>query len=197
MLEDESSSEQARQLAEEQVWEGNVQLLEHEQRALVQPHFDRLSCAFARLISIGSATSFEVRGMRKEVGYFTSFYYYSLSRGIPRGARAGTWPRITRYDDRWPWIVTSVVPRFQRFDADAGLIQSSLQRIVNEARAYALTPASCRVIPDADAGTRMVARPDAGELVRLTGLHDVAQLGARRDAELGKGVVEVRSDGAR
>ena len=140
VLEDESSSVQARQLAEEQVWEGNVQLLEHEQRALVQPHFDRLSCAFARLISIGSATSFEVRGMRQEVGYFTSFYFYSLSRAIPRGARAGTWPRITRYDDRWPWIVTSVVPRFQRFDADAGLIQSSLRRIVDEARAYALTP---------------------------------------------------------
>jgi hypothetical protein len=38
-----------------------------EQRALVQPNLDGLSCAFARLFSIGSALSFEVRGLRDEV----------------------------------------------------------------------------------------------------------------------------------
>jgi hypothetical protein len=48
---------------------------------VVQPNFDRLSCAFARLISIGSATSFEVHSVRREVASFTSFYLYSLSRG--------------------------------------------------------------------------------------------------------------------
>ena len=79
---------EARRAADDLIWEGNVQLLEHEQRALVQPNFDRLSCAFARLVSIGSATSFEVRGVRQEVAYFTSFYLYSLTRGIPHALRA-------------------------------------------------------------------------------------------------------------
>ena len=55
-----------RQTREELVWQGNIQLLEHEQRALVQPHLDALSCPFARLFSIGSALSFEVRGVRDE-----------------------------------------------------------------------------------------------------------------------------------
>ena len=72
------------------IWQGNVQLLEHEQRALVQPNFDRLSCPFARLFSIGSALSFEVRGVRQEASYFTSFYLYSLGRRDAAGAaRAG------------------------------------------------------------------------------------------------------------
>ena len=62
VLADGMASAQARQTADDLVWEGNVELLQHEQRALVQPNFDRLSCAYARLISIGSATSFEVRG---------------------------------------------------------------------------------------------------------------------------------------
>ena len=65
ILEDETASAEARQ-GVELVWKGNVQLLEHEQRALVQPNLDRLSCAFARLFSIGSALSFEVRGARHE-----------------------------------------------------------------------------------------------------------------------------------
>jgi hypothetical protein len=107
---------------------------------LVQPNFDRLSCAFARLISIGSATSFEVRGVRREVASFTSFYLYSLSRGIPHALRAPAWPRITRFDDRWRWLVTSVVPRFRRIDADTCLVSASLRRISDEASHLASAP---------------------------------------------------------
>jgi hypothetical protein len=106
----------------------------------VQPNFDRLSCAFARLVSIGSTTSFEVRGVRQEVAYFTSFYLSALSRGIPHALRARTWPRITRFDDRWRWLETSVVPRFRRLDADSRLIGAGLRRISDEARAYASMP---------------------------------------------------------
>ena len=121
VLEDEMASAEARQAADDLIWEGNVELLEHEQRALVQPNFDRLSCASAWLVAIGSATSFEVRGVRQEIADFTSFYLYSFTRGLPHALRARKWPRITRFDDRWRWLVTSVVPRFRRFDADTHL----------------------------------------------------------------------------
>jgi hypothetical protein len=143
------ASAKARQAADDLVWEGTVQLLEHEQRALVQPCFDRLSCAFARLVSIGATTSFEVRGVRQEVAYFTSFYLHSLTRGIPDALRAHTWPRITRLDDRWRWLETSVVPRFRRLDADTRLIGASLQRIAKEARDYASIPC---VLPHSSTG---------------------------------------------
>jgi hypothetical protein len=140
VLEDGTASAEARRTAEDLIWEGNVQLLEHEQRALVQPNLDLLSCAFARLFSIGSALTFEVRGMRHEVAYFTSFYLYSLTRGIPQALHTQAWPRITRYDDRWRWIVTSIVPRFRRFDADTRLLDASLRRVFHEARHYASNP---------------------------------------------------------
>jgi hypothetical protein len=140
VLEDGTASAEARRTADNLIWEGNVQLLEHEQRALVQPNLDRLSCAFARLFSIGSALTFEVRGVRQEVSYFTSFYLYSLTRGVPQVLHAHTWPRITRFDDRWRWIVTSIVPRFRRFDADTRLADASLRRILDEARDYASNP---------------------------------------------------------
>ena len=128
------------QVANDRIWEGNVQLLEHEQRALVQPNFDRLSCAFARLVSMGSATSFEVRGVRREAAYFTAFYVHSLTRGIPHALRVRAWPRITRFDDRWDWLVESVVPRFRRFDAETLLMDASLRRIVDDARHLASAP---------------------------------------------------------
>jgi hypothetical protein len=140
VLEDRTASAEARRTADDLIWEGNVQLLEHEQRTLVQPNFDRLSCAFARLFSIGSALNFEVRGVRQEFWYFTSFYLYSLGRGIPQVLRAHAWPRITCFDDRWRWIVTSIVPRFRRFDANVRLVDASLRRIFDEARGHASNP---------------------------------------------------------
>jgi hypothetical protein len=140
LSDDGTASAEARRTAADLIWEGNVRLLKHEQRALVQPNLDRLSCAFARLFSIGSALTFEVRGLREEAAYFTSFYLYSLTRGIPRVLQTQAWPRITRFDDRWRWIVTSIVPRFRRFDADARLLDRSLRRIFDHARDYASNP---------------------------------------------------------
>jgi hypothetical protein len=140
VLETGTASAQARRAAQDLVWEGNVGLLEYEQRALVQPHFDRLSCASARLIAMGAATAFEVRTVQKEFAYFNSFYCYSLTCGLPGVLHARKWPRITRFDDRWEWIVSSVVPRFRRFDADPRSIDASLRRIVAEARIYASKP---------------------------------------------------------
>jgi len=140
LLEQGGTDLDARAEAEDLIWKGNVALLEHEQTAMVQPHFDRLSCAFARLISIGSATSFEVRGLGHEVGYFTSFYGYSLTRGLPTVWRARTWPRITHYDERWSWLVGSVVPRFRKLDGQAQLVRTTLDRISDEASALAAMP---------------------------------------------------------
>jgi hypothetical protein len=137
VLESGTAPATVRRFAEDLIWEGNVQLLEHEQRAVVQPNFDRLSCPFARLFSMGSALSFEVRGLRQEFSYFTSFYFYSLTGGIPQALRAHAWPRITRFDDRWRWIVTSIVPRFRRFDADKRLLDTSLRRILDDVRDHA------------------------------------------------------------
>lgn len=140
VLEGTTAPAEERRAADRLIWEGNLLLLEHEQRNLVQPHFDHLSCAFARLASIGSATTFEVSGVRQEVAYFTSFFLSSLTREVAKGQRRQAWPTITRFDDRWHWLVTSVVPRFQRFDADTRSIDASLQRIFEEARAYASIP---------------------------------------------------------
>jgi hypothetical protein len=140
VLDDATASAEARRAAEDLIWEGNVQLLDHEQRALVQPNLDGLSCAFARLFSIGSALSFEVRGLHDEISYFTSFYYYALTRGVREVLAARAWPRITRYDDRWRWIVTCIVPRFRRLDVDEHVVDASLRRIFDEARDYASNP---------------------------------------------------------
>ena len=157
ILQDRTASESARRMAEDLIWDGNVQLLEHEQRALVQPNFDRLSGAFGRLISFGSATTFEVQGARQNAAYFSSFYLSSLRHVVRHGRRGRSWPRITRFEDRWRWLSMSIVPRFRRFDADSPLIQASLRRIADEARVQASTPCvlpRVRRSPDDDPRTR-------------------------------------------
>jgi hypothetical protein len=157
VVENGTASAEARRAAEDLIWEGNVQLLQHEQRALVQPNLDGLSCAFARLFSIGSALSFEVRGVREEVSYFTSFYYYALTGGIRQVLLAQAWPRITRFDDRWRWIVTCIVPRFRRFDVHTHLVDASLRRVFDEARDYASNPCVLPRSPHSSPGSGALA----------------------------------------
>ena len=105
-----TASAAARQAACDLIWQGNVELLRHEQRAVVQPNFDRLSCAFARRITIGSATSFEARGVRRAGGVPHLVRPRLAQPGDPARLREPAWPRITRFDDRGRWLVTSVVP---------------------------------------------------------------------------------------
>ena len=134
VLEDPSASATARQAATDLIWDGNIQLLEHEQRIVVQPNFDRLSRTFGTLFSAGSSLSFEARGLRQQLSYFSSFYLYSFGRGLPAVLRSRAWPWVTQFEDRWSWIVTAVVPRFRRLDADACSVDASVRRIFNEAR---------------------------------------------------------------
>lgn len=145
VLADQGSPQEARRAAHDMVWAGNLALLEHEQRVVVHPLFECLSGTFARLVSMGSTTTFEVRGLRQEARYFTSFSAYSLTGGLAAALRTRTIPSIARFDDRWRWLETSVVPQFRRLDADQDLVNRTLSRVVDEANRYADRPC---LIPD-------------------------------------------------
>lgn len=43
--------------------------------------------------------------------YVTSFYVTSMRGGVAHALRDRTLPLITRYEVRWRWLETSVVPR--------------------------------------------------------------------------------------
>ena len=159
ILDNPASGEPERAAAADDIWDGNIAILEHEQRALVQPSFDRLSSAFARIVSMGSASTFDVRGLRQGLGYFTSFYLYSFTGGVPRVAGASTWPSITRFEDRWPWLSMHVVPRFRRLEADQPMIEASMQRILDEANKLSATPCRPRPIPSPRRRSLLAAMP--------------------------------------
>ncbi|MDP3949418.1 MAG: hypothetical protein Q8Q19_02035 [Microbacterium sp.] len=131
ILEDATASPAARGTARELVWKGNLLLLEHEQRFVVQPNYDRLSGRYARVVSIGSATTFDSRGPRQAIEFFTSFFIYALLRKNPRGLHRRMCPLVTDYDDRWRWLESSVVPRFQRVDTAPHVIRAILRRILD------------------------------------------------------------------
>lgn len=103
------------------VWEGNVTLLRHEQTAVLQPVFDRLSPGGRVLASFGSELDFS--GLRPQdpacVASFSSFYgYLNAITGLKSVADA---------DHRWQWVESSVVPAWM--EADRRMLEDpSLQR---------------------------------------------------------------------
>lgn len=134
VLEDATASPDARGKAEAMIWKGTLVLLQHEQRFVVQPRYDRLSDRYARLVSIGSATTFDSRGPRRAFAFFTSFFLYTLVRKNPRGLGGRLLPLVTNFDDRWRWLESSVIPRYRRVDADPYVMRTILQRILDHGR---------------------------------------------------------------
>jgi hypothetical protein len=134
VLEDPTASRTARGRARDLVWKGTLLLLEHEQRFVVQPNYDRLSARCARVVSIGSATTFDSRAPLRAIEFFTSFFFYTLLRKNPRGLDGRMCPLVTNFDDRWRWLESSVVPRFQRVDTDPRVIGAILRRILDQDR---------------------------------------------------------------
>lgn len=114
------------------VWDANLRILEHEQRTKVQPNFDRLSCAYARVFSFGATAGLDADGLRRLSAVLTSFYGYSLRRRIWPPGRSGP-PLLTSFDDRWAWIEGSIVPRFRRHEGMGDGFRRTLERVVGEA----------------------------------------------------------------
>lgn len=119
--------------AVDMVWDANVRILEHEQRVMVQPNFDRLSCAYARAFSFGATAGLDVDGLRRLGSVLTSFYGYSLRRGSRPSGRSGL-PLLTSFDDRWAWLEGSIMPRFRRHEGMGDGLRRTLATIVQEAR---------------------------------------------------------------
>ena len=140
VLEDETASVAARRAADHSTLGGTVQLLEHEQRALVQPNFDRLSCAFARLVSIGATT--KLRGARRAAG---SRLLHLLLPALAHPRHPGTLC-VRRRGRGSPVSTAGVGSRGVSFlelpehAATSCSIGASLRRIADEARDYASIP---------------------------------------------------------
>ncbi len=120
--------------AHEVIWNANRAILEHEQRALVQPNFDRLSCAYARAFSFGATAGFEASGLMRATSLLTSFYVHSLPRSVRRRAAGRFPPLLTSFEDRWAWIDGAIIPRFRRYEARGARLSRTLGTIIAEAR---------------------------------------------------------------
>lgn len=160
-----SGREDASSDGHREIWDGNLALLEHEQRSLVQPHFDRLSNGYARLISMGSATAFETRRVRDRAVFFTSFYASALGATLTSRSRRA--PRITCFDDRWRWLNVSVIPRFQRFEARPDLNTSVYEGIFDQSDYFAARPCTLvRLGTKPHEGLRKPTRPVTSRTTR-------------------------------
>jgi len=105
-----ASSDPADDEAGRLVWQGNIALLRHEQTAVLQPVFDRLSPGGRVLASFGSELDFS--GARPSepacLASFASFYgYLNAITGMKSVADAV---------HRWQWVESNVVPAWSEAD---------------------------------------------------------------------------------
>jgi len=113
--------------AEKLIWEGNIMLLRHEQTAVLQPVFDRLSPGGRILASLGSELDFSgtVFSDSRCVASFTTHcgYLETLS-----GMKSVADPEV-----RWDWVASRVIPSWMEADRRIGLDESLRRELISMA----------------------------------------------------------------
>ncbi|MEM1448208.1 MAG: hypothetical protein AAGI22_03805 [Planctomycetota bacterium] len=121
------------------VWAANLKILRHEQRYLVQPRFERLTTSFARAFSLGASLSFRTERRFRPLHLHSTFYGHAIGRRLGRYVRALRLPDVTRFEDRWDWIESAIIPRYKDFERDHRDVDSRLDEIIERAGGRAQT----------------------------------------------------------
>jgi len=109
------------------IWQGNVKLLEHEQKYIVQPHFDDFDPAFDLVLSHLTTLSFGRSTFSLLARYRTFFALFMFLHGAMLLLSTMSWPLLKRMDHRWYWIVNSPLRLWKSFTEDdaAKLVSST------------------------------------------------------------------------
>ena len=116
--------------AEELVWQANIDILWHEQTAMVQPRFEKLGGSFARTLSLFSTMHYQSRGRCKKVLLPGAFMIYMLLNRPKAGSKRRGFPCIANLDHRWEWILNALVPSFRCYEIERAAITSDLEKLI-------------------------------------------------------------------
>ncbi len=117
------------------VWAGNLRLLEHEQRVNVQPAFSTLSPPAHAVLSIFTSLDFDGDHWHLDWKSHTSFAWFMWTAGLGLLLRQRSLPDITDAEQRWFWACNSVFRVWRNLDGDAHFLDPVLERLEADARA--------------------------------------------------------------
>lgn len=128
--------------AQEQIWESQMLLADHEQRVILQPIFAQMGPGMQLVMSTFSWMDFGLAGalgsfaaaldwnrladvaeqMATSACQFTSFFGYMYRQRLGHTDFVTALPDFCDFDTRWQWVRDSVLPLWRTIDSsDAGL----------------------------------------------------------------------------
>jgi uncharacterized protein with NAD-binding domain and iron-sulfur cluster len=116
------------------IWDGNQDLLDHEQREVLQPGYNDMQLTFEEVLSVVTSLDFNVTILKYDPKLFTSFTAFMVIRGLLVLLRTGLLPRIANFDQRWYWISKSVFRIWKGVDArrPSGTLNSQQAALLRE-----------------------------------------------------------------
>jgi hypothetical protein len=113
--------------AHRMIWEGNVQLLRHEQINTLQPIFDAISPQGRIIVSFGSELDFSgatQNHQNAKASFSTYSGYFETLAGIKS---------VTDAEHRWQWIEKDVLPAWEKVDctySEDSLLKMQLESFI-------------------------------------------------------------------
>ena len=118
-------------VADKLIWEANIDILRHEQIAMVQPRFDRLPDSFSRVLSLFSTMHYQHGGRCKTALLPGSFLIFVIQNRFGKNNLQGK-ASVVNLEYRWAWILKGILPGFQCFEEESKKITNKLKILVSE-----------------------------------------------------------------
>jgi hypothetical protein len=112
------------------IWQGNLTLLQREQRDIIQPRLDSATVLFDTFLTAATVLEYWVNPFHIHPGKMTVFPFAMLVFNLPFLIDNKCPPDFSNFDQRWAWIKKRVVPIFQRLDGSDPEIMTSIAEII-------------------------------------------------------------------
>ncbi len=101
------------------IWDGNQDLLFHEQKIILQPGYDRMSLAFEDVLAVVASMDFNVDVLNYDPKKVTVFTLFLTVFGTMVLLQTGLLPHIANFTQRWFWVSRSILPMWRGIDGES------------------------------------------------------------------------------
>lgn len=116
--------------AYQSIWQGNLSLLEREQRDIIQPRLKDATVLFKTFLTAATVLEYWVNPFHIHPRKMTVFPFAMVVFNLPFLFDNQCLPAFSNFDQRWAWIKKRVIPIFQRLDGSDPEIMTSIEEII-------------------------------------------------------------------
>lgn len=116
------------------IWQGNIDLLYHEQARIVQPVFSSLGGTFKKILTFCATLDFNPSHTKTDWRFHSSFIFYMYWYGKNIMMTTQSFPNLTILQQRWYWLENKIVENWKRVEKTDQQLETKFEKMIIDSK---------------------------------------------------------------